>query len=289
MFLAISSRLGKRAAGLELFREPRGQYRDNTQDFLRSPRSWFTIFAEQHRKVNMTTQLRIQYDRIADPGVEYTLRATIEQTTSQPDALDKCLVVSKGDAGTDEELMRVGDFGEVVTTPEESLPTIVDRFSSPSLALIIEPGGIDIGDVITITNPPFIWRQHFGAAATFVTTVTSAISSTEVVVSPVFPAFGRNLEFYVVRSGGVLLPVYYTLPSPPPPEPPAPPYPIDGLANRDYTALTGPLFLASDQASSWTNIDTATGRYNSMQNEAQILVDAMKEDNYTGQTDRIYE
>lgn len=221
------------------------------------------------------TQLRIQYEKIADVGVEYTLRATIEQTTSQPDALDKCLVVKKGDAGADEELMRVGAFAEVVTTPKDTLPATVNLFYSPSLALIL--GGIQHDDVIIIVSP-FIWTQHYGAGVNFQTLVDDHTYGVNMVsvVTP-FPAFGRNLEFTVERSSVVILPVS-TLP----------PYPVDGVANRDYSLVGGVEFLADDQTSSWNDIDVAEGRYNAMQGEAQTLVNAVKEDNYTGQSDRIY-
>ena len=225
------------------------------------------------------TQLRIQYIQIADPGVEYTLQATIEQTTSQPDALDKCLVVKKGDVGADEELMRVGSYTEVVTSPKSSLPSTVNLFSSPSLALIFEGGGIAVGDIITITSP-FIWSQHFGASTYFVTEVATVLSPTLVEVTIPFPAFGRGLTFNVFRGANMVLP---TTPGPPAV------YPVDGLANRDYTGLgVETEFLAYDQASSWTDIDVAEGRYTQMQISAQALVDAMKEDNYTGQSDEVY-
>lgn len=222
------------------------------------------------------TQLRIQYDRKADVGVEYALRATIEQTTSQPDALDNCLVVKKGDAGTDEELMRVGSFAEVVTTPLDALPATVPLFSSPSLALI--PGGILAGDIIVVT-PPFVWQQYFGIGFDFQTVVDnpSVAANTVSVVTP-FPAFARNMTYVVRRGLTVMLPVDGT-----------PPYPNDGVANRDYSAVVGTEFLANDQASSWADIDTAEGRQQAMELAAQALVNSVKEDNYTGQDDRIYE
>jgi hypothetical protein len=219
-------------------------------------------------------QLRIQYNQIADLGVEYALRATIEQTTSEPDALDNCLVVKKGDAGSDEELMRVGDFAEVVTTPKDALPATVSLFSAASLSLIL--GGILPGDVINVV-PPFIWTQYYGSPNPFQTVVDTVVSPTEVIVVTPFPAFGRQLTFDVFRSLTVILPVTEV-----------PPYPIDGVANRDYTLVSGTEFLTNDQASSWANIDTANGRYAAMQEEAQLLVNAMKEDTYSGQSDKVY-
>ncbi len=157
------------------------------------------------------TQLRIQYNQIADLGVEYTLRATIEQTTSQPDVLDNCLVVKKGDSGTDEELMRVGAFSEVVTTPLDTLPATVNLFYAPSLALIV--GGIQAGDDIIILTSPFVWKQHFGAGVTFQTKVDNpAVGPNLVSVITPFPAFGRNLEFIVERASVVILPVSWLPP-----------------------------------------------------------------------------
>jgi len=224
-------------------------------------------------------QLRIQYTQIADQGVEYTLQATIEQTTSQPDALDNCLVVKKGDSGADEELMRVGSYSEVVDTPKSPLPSTVNLFSSPSLALITEPGGIAIDDIIVVASP-FIWRQHFSALAEFITVVDSVVSPTLVTVTIPFPAFGRNLVFHIVRGVDTILPTTPGTPAG---------YPVDGLANRDYTGLgVETEFLANDQASSWTDIDVAEGRYTQMQISAQTLVNAMKEDNYTSQSDEVY-
>lgn len=221
-------------------------------------------------------QLRIQYNRIASVGVEYTLRTTVEPTTTEPNVLDNCLVVKKGDAGTDEEIMRVGDYSEVVTTPKSILPVPVPLFSSPSLPLI--PGGIQIGDVIRVYSP-FVWAQHFGASALFDTAVINAgVGLNTVSVATPFPAFGRLLQFLVLRGVTVILPVSAT-----------PPYPVDGVANRDYTPFGGETeFLTDDQASTWTDIDVANGRYTALQINAQSLVDVVKEDNYTGQADRIY-
>jgi hypothetical protein len=227
-------------------------------------------------------QLRIQYDRVADGLVEYTMKTTIEQTTSDPAALDKCLVVRKGDSGTEESLRRVGSYAEVVTSPKPDLPADVDVFYSPSLSTIV--GGILNGDQIEILTIPFLWAQHFGVVGPFLTLVTDdAFASNTVKVGTPFPAFARNLVFRVTRGGAVVLP--------PPVVPPAltTPNPIDGVANRDYTPFGVSEFLASAHADTWDNIDEADGRYLSLRIEAQSLVDLMKQDNYTSQSDEVYE
>jgi len=224
--------------------------------------------------------LRLQFNRVADPGVEYAMRTTVEQTTTEPNALDQCLVIKRGDAGTDEEFLRVGDYSEVVATPFNTLPTLVDRFSSASLPLIV--GGIQEGDTLTISTP-FAWQQFFGADVNHITTVAvgGVVSATEVIVDDPFPAFGRNLSFSVIRGGALVLPVL-------PPSTPPTVYPEDGVANRYYGLVLDTLFLASDHADSWTNIDVAEGRYNAAQLEAQLLVDATKEDNFSGISDKVY-
>ncbi len=228
-------------------------------------------------------QLRIQYDRVADGLVEYTMKTTIEQTTSDPDALDKCLVVRRGDSGAEESLRRVGDFAEVVTTPHPDLPATANLFSSPSLASII--GGILAGDIIEILTIPFLWAQHFGTVAPFQTVVDNpAFAANTVSVLTPFPAFARNLTFRVLRVATIILPV--------PLIPPAatPTNPIDGVANRDFTPWLPIVteFLASDHTDTWDNIDEADGRYNQLRINAQSLVDEMKQDNYTSQNDEVY-
>lgn len=228
-------------------------------------------------------QLRIQYDRVADGLVEYTMRTVIEQTTSDPDALDKCLVVRKGDSGVEESLRRVGVYAEVVTSPKPDLPATVNLFSSPSLSSII--GGIQNGDIIKVDPVPFLWAQHFGTVAPFQTVVDDHLFATNTVsvVTP-FPAFARNLKFQVLRGVTILLPVPLIPPAVTPDDP------IDGVANRDFTAwLPGVTeFLASDHADTWTDIDEADGRYTSLRIEAQSLVDEMKQDNFTSQNDEVY-
>lgn len=228
-------------------------------------------------------QLRIQYNQVADGLVEYTLRTTIEQTTSTPNALDKCLVVQKGDSGANEVIMRVGTYAEVVASPLNDLPATVNLFYSPSLSSIA--GGIQQDDIIKVDPVPFLWAQHFGTVAPFQTVVDDHLFATNTVsvVTP-FPAFARNLRFQVLRGASILLPV--------PLIPPAitPDDPVDGVANRDYTAWPGATqFLASDHADTWNDIDEAEGRYQQLRMTAQSLVDEMKQDNYTGQADEVYE
>lgn len=228
-------------------------------------------------------QLRIQYDRIADGLVEYTMRTVIEQTTSDPDALDKCLVVRKGDSGAEESLRRVGTYAEVVTTPKPDLPLTVNLFYSPSLSSIA--GGLQVDDIIKVDPVPFLWAQHFGSVAPFQTLVVDPLFATNTVsVATPFPAFARNLKFQVLRGATILLPVPLIPPATTPDDP------IDGVANRDFTAwLPGVTeFLASDHADTWTDIDEADGRYTQLRVNAQSLVDEMKEDNYTGQHDEVY-
>jgi hypothetical protein len=228
-------------------------------------------------------QLRIQYDKVANGLIEYTMQTTIEQTTSQPDALDKCLVVKKGDSGTEEELMRVGTYAEVVTSPKSDLPALADVFYSPSLSTIV--GGILNGDVIELLSVPFTWGQFFGAVAPFLTVVSDDSFATNTVkVATPFPAFARNLTFRVWRGGAIVCPPQLT--------PPAltTDNPVDGVANRDYTAfLPGETeFLASEHVDTWADIDVADGRFTQLEITAQSLVNEMKQDNYTGQVDEVY-
>lgn len=224
-------------------------------------------------------RLKLNFTKIADPDVEYLMRTVVNAGYSTPDAIDTCLVVLKGSAGADERLMRVANTTELVTTPLDALPPTVTRFSAPSLASIAGPG-IQDGDKITVETP-FLWRQFFGASDWIEYTVAASgvVTPTEVIVTSAFPAFGRNLKFYVKQGATDLLPTSGL----------AGDYPIDGLANRNFSGVSGSYLLTGTHADSWSDLDVANALQVSLRGEAQSLVDALNEDNYSGTSEEIFE
>ena len=217
-------------------------------------------------------RIEIVFTRFSDPGKEYLLRTLIDPTYSQPDAVDFCLVVKKGDSTAVEELMRVASFAEFITTPLEALPTTVDVFSSPSLAAAAP----QVGDVIKV-NSPLMWRQFFFALVQTEVVVTSVTSPTEVVVTPAFPAFGRELTFEVWRGASLILPaaIPYV-------------YPTDGVATRDYTGLTGIEFLANSHVDNWDDYTVANNRLTSIKNGASSLMSALNAAEWAGTEEVTY-
>lgn len=149
-------------------------------------------------------QIELEFLKFAIPNVEYMLRTIVNATYSQPDPVDSCLVVKKGDVTANEELMRVATYEELIDVPLEALPATVNLFSSPSLAYL--PSVIIPGDVIRITIPD-LWIQYFLTGPTEDFTVSVVNSPTEVEVVTAFPTFGRGLTFEILRAGVRILPV----------------------------------------------------------------------------------
>ena len=149
-------------------------------------------------------KIELEFYKYADVGIEYMLRTVVNATYSQPDPVDVCLVVKKGDVTAAEELLRVATYAELITTPLDALPASVNLFSSASLAYmssVILPG-----DIIRVDTPA-LWQQYFSVGVQEDYTVVTVNSPTEVVVTPVFPAFGREITFTVWRGGSRILPV----------------------------------------------------------------------------------
>jgi len=149
-------------------------------------------------------QIELEFYKYANPGVEYLLRTVVDATYSKPDPVDACLVIKKGDSTAAEELLRVATYAELITSPLDALPADVELFSSASLAYM--ESIILVGDVVRITSPE-IWTQFFYAGVQEDFTVTTVNSSTEVVVTPTLPAFGRELTFEVWRGSSKVFPV----------------------------------------------------------------------------------
>ena len=201
-------------------------------------------------------QIKLYFEKYSNVGIENMLQTTIEATYSTPDVVDSCLVIGEGSSVTDEEILRVATEVEITSSPLDNLPATVTEFSSPSLSLITPT----IGDVIRVTIPD-LWQQFFSVGATEDYTVATVLSPTSVTVSPVFPAFGRGLTFEVLRSSVVILPVSgYP--------------PVDGLANRDFSGISGP-YLTNTHVDSWSDLTVAENRVTSLKAEASSLVDAL--------------
>jgi hypothetical protein len=187
---------------------------------------------------------------------------------------DSCLVIYRGDVSSDERIIRVAEMVDLTPTALLPLPSTVDRFSAASLIALL-PAGMQNGDIIKIYNVPAIWQYFFGetnGGTDYV--VTDDTDPFDVVVSPVFPAFGRNLEFTITR--GISFVVGGTT------------RPIDGLANRYYsTAATE--YLTADHYDSWDTIDAADNIFAVLRGEAQALVNNLNIDSYTGVLEELYQ
>lgn len=221
-------------------------------------------------------RLILRYTKIDDPNVEYLLRAIVDPTESKPDLIKNCLVVAAGSSSAQERLVRVATYADLITTPFEVLPETVNVFSSPSLDSL-EGGSILVGDEIYATSP-FLWKQFSGVSDVFECEVITVIDPTTAIVTPPFPFFGSQLKFCVKRGGHFMLGT----------NPYASTCPIDGLANRDYTGLTGPNYLTAYHADSWSNLTDAENAYASFRAQAQSLVDALNADHYQGEFQEVY-
>lgn len=221
--------------------------------------------------------LDITYEKTREgtgPAYEFLIQTTIDPVITAPTELETALVVQKGDETGDEVILRVGDRTEVVVTPLDTLPATVNMFSSSSFVALY--GSFVVADIITILTAdlPTIWSRFFSTVTTFTTVVNSIAAPatpTSPIVIPIFPAFARELTFSVTR-GGIDLGTFY-----------------DGVANRDYTGLTGTEFLTDTHADKWDDYDTANNKYESLRAEAQSLVDAMNVNNFDGVTEENYD
>jgi len=219
-------------------------------------------------------RLEITYEKSregAGPLYEYLMRTTVNTVVTTPSSIYAALVVHKGDKIADEFLHRVGTRDDIVVTPLEDLPELVNRFSADSLTAI---SGLVNGDIIKIAanNLPVIWTRFFSQVSEVQAVVIDDTDPYDVVVdAPGFPAFARLLAFSVERASVTI----HTA--------------DDGVANRDYMGLTGTDFITTDHADGWTNFEDANNKYESLRTEAQSLVDAMNADNFSGVDQERYE
>jgi len=214
-------------------------------------------------------QLTLEYKKDHVPSVGYFIETLMKSSGTTPDDLYDCLVVNKGDAGSDELIARVATYAEIFTTPLPILPDDVDRFSAPSMTVI--PGGPQIGDEIQIglTTLPPIWQHVYGYSGG-IHTITTVISPTMVEVTPAFPGFARNIAWdYIQASVSIHSGT-------------------DGLANRDFGIIIGTLFRTRQHADMWETFKLADDKYNALRGEAQSLVDAYNEDTFTGDVEETY-
>ncbi len=216
-------------------------------------------------------QLGITYEKTlegAGPDYDYLMRTTVRPVATTPSSLYVPLVVHKGDKTADELLHEVGDRDQIILNPLDALPTLVNRFSADSFTTFANGDYI----IIAIVDLPIIWSRLYSQVTELRVEVIDATDPTDVFVdSPYFPAFGRELSFSVERSSTVI----HTA--------------EDGVANRDYTAVSGNDYLASDHADVWDNYDDAANKYESLRAEAQSLVDAMNADHFSGTDQENYE
>jgi hypothetical protein len=210
-------------------------------------------------------QIELQFTRFADPGTEYLLKTVVNQVYTTPDEARSCLVVKKGGVAN-EELMSVATYDELVTTPFEQLPVDVNIFTSPSLASI----SVQVDDILKVTAP-LIWSVFGRTEAVFEATVESVISPTEVEIVGSFPSYAMNLSYEVWRVTQMILPTGIPLTTP-----------NDGTADRDYTGLTGTFFLADAHADVFAALPTAENRMASLKSQAESLMNALNNSQWTG-------
>jgi len=216
-------------------------------------------------------QLTLEYQKNNVPSVGYFMKTIMKVSGTDPADLYDCLVVNKGDAGTDEVIARVATFIEIFSSPLDLLPNTVNLFSSPSL-----PGGIAPGDLIHfgagvgLVMPP-IWQHIYGLTSLTVE-VATVISPTEVSLVSPCPAFARNIPFQYEKIS-----------------PPGTTNAVDGLANRDFSGVVGSFFRTQEHGDMWSSFAAADNKYQALRAEAQSLVDAYNEDRYSGDIEETYE
>jgi len=214
--------------------------------------------------------LELEFKNVAVVGVEYLMHTSVNNYVSAPTDIRTCLVVNRGDESAEERMRGVCTFHELTTLP--MLPLYPTRFGS-----VMYPVNLVNGDILHIESPNK-WRKLFNAPVQFDCVVTDASNPAEVVISPTssmimqgftsMPSFARKLTFKV--NGNF---TEYT----------------DGLVNRDYTGLSGSLFLAGSHADTWLDLVDAQNKFEAVPGEAQTLVDAMNEDRWTGEYNRRFE
>ena len=212
-------------------------------------------------------RLEIKYEKSREgvgPLYEYLMRTTVRTVATTPTSLYNALVVHKGDKTANELLHRVGTRDDIIISPLEELPVLVNRFSADSLTGM---GGLANGDIIVIEahNLPTIWTRFYSQTTTFYAEVIDDSDPYDVIVNdPGFPSFARLLDFSVQRAAVTIHDG------------------TDGVANRDYTGLTGIDFLAEDHSDTWNSFEEADNKYESLRTQAQSLVDAVNADNFSG-------
>jgi len=226
-----------------------------------------------------TARIELTLEKI-QVGDNYLMHAYVGQSVSTPEALRKCLKVRKGSPTQDEKLWSIADYSDLYPTQvPDDLPTTVDLFTSAS----IPDATVNIGDKITLSTYPDIWSQFYaGFVSTYtITGVSGSAPNIELTVGSPFPTFGRNMTFRIYASDGVT-PVY----------PAAGVLPLtDGVANRDYTGLSGTYYLATmSDADLGTDLQVALDKQPALESQAQALVDAVNlNDDFLGTDTEVFE
>jgi hypothetical protein len=212
-------------------------------------------------------QLKITYDKRFNAFDGYLMGTEVDTVNTEPDIIQKCLVIQKASGGVAETLLRVAGAAELETLSE--LPANISVFSSS----VLDDAGVLVGDVIQIENLPAIWDIYFPESAVgdqYTVTDNSNVAFGEVTVTPAFPYPDKEIEFSVWRSGTQIYPVGVAA------------NPDDGAADRDYSAVPGETeFLTGEHYDQYANYDAANNRFKALESQAQSLVDALNQDSYT--------
>lgn len=224
-------------------------------------------------------RIELTFEKI-QVGDNYLMQASVGQAVTTPEDLRKCLKVRKGSTTQDEALWSVAVYTEIYPTQTlDDLPTEVTQFSSASIPNAI----VQVGDRITLSTVPDIWNQFYpGYSFSYVVAgVTGSAPNVVLTVDSPFPAFGRNMQFRIYESDGVT------------PRHPAAGIasPIDGVANRDYTGLSGVYYLATESTVDLgTDIQTALDKQPALESQAQALVDTVNtNDVFIGTDTEVFE
>jgi hypothetical protein len=162
------------------------------------------------------------------------------------------------------------------------LPSAVERFSAPSLALV--PGGILPGDEIRVTAPlPPIWAFIDGILVNTVYTVSAVVSPTEVTVAPAFSNYAIDISYAIWRNVmGTFIRVYPPLPT----DPDA----VDGMANRNYGGAPALYYLAANHTDCYGSaLDTAMAQIANLEATAQGVVNEYNTDYFSGVDTEVFD
>jgi hypothetical protein len=204
-------------------------------------------------------------------GEAYMMSTSVNAGNSfpTPEVLD-CLVINKGDTGTDETLRggaTIEEFEGPAALP--ILPHNIDVFETNVISL-------SVGQTLTF-DTPLSWKSFFGYADTFTCVVTSVLGGNRYRIVPhstmitlgytLIPTTLRNITFRVnMRSTQ---------------------YP-GGLITRDYTGYVATLFRTNNHVDTWGNFSVARNKFLVVQQQIQSLVNSLNMSVWSGTYTKVF-